>query len=635
MFTLSLLIAVQLALFFAIDIANTRNAIFQINQALNLTKEVFNDALNSRKTQLIEKARLLSSDYAFKKTFSSNDFETILSVLENHQTRVGADIMMLLDFEEGDIIANTADPGRTQTGFSCPILIDQAYHNEQGESSIIKIFGNKPYQFVIVPLFTPEPSAWIVIGFVLGDQFAHQLREITQTHVSILRSGEVGQIYASTLTDSDRVSLEQTWPDWLRGQLSEKSSLDPMVLGDEPYVSNMLELSNAESEAIYALLQRPLNQALEAYLGVRNTFVLVFLSALVICFLGVLSIARSVTKPVSKLVSSAKRIEEGDYTQPVNVGQQDELGRLALSFNQMMKGLAERRQVRSLLGKVVSPAIADELLKKDIELGGEERKVSVLFSDVRNFTSLCEGRAPKDILDLLNRYLTKVSDVIEKHDGVIDKYIGDAVMALFGAPIQRDGDATRAILAAQEMCGALDDLNIELEKDGKPLLAVGVGINTDVVVAGNMGSKARLNYTVIGDGVNLASRLEGLTKQYGVDVIVSESTKSECSDIVFRELDKVKVKGKLEPVLIYEPVSLIEFAEEHILKELSEYQRALDLYRDKEWEQATEALETLLKNYCSSDLTSKLYEIYLDRITQFKMTPPPDDWDGSYVFTTK
>ncbi len=183
--------------------------------------------------------------------------------------------------------------------------------------------------------------------------------------------------------------------------------------------------------------------------------------ALVISILGVGLIARSVTRPLQHLTAALRRVSEGDYHGPVEIGQKDEIGELAAAFNRMVEGLAERDRVRDLLGKVMSPQIACELLGGDVELGGEERTVTVLFADVRDFTTLSEKLAARELLALLNEYLTEMSDVIEANDGVVDKYIGDAIMALFGAPLARPNDA-RAIRAALGMDKALDALNFRI-----------------------------------------------------------------------------------------------------------------------------------------------------------------------------
>jgi adenylate cyclase len=257
---------------------------------------------------------------------------------------------------------------------------------------------------------------------------------------------------------------------------------------------------------------------------------------------------------VQQLAAHTREVASGDYTRRLELPRADELGQLATAFNQMTAGLAERDRVRDLLGKVVSPEIAAQLLRSDLQLGGEEREVTILFSDLRNFTTLSEQLPPHEVLTLLNRYLDRMSAVVEKHGGVIDKYIGDALMALFGAPVALPHAAARAIAAARDMRAALTELNRELAAEGKPPLALGIGINTARVIAGNMGSKTRLNYTVIGDGVNLAARLETLTKEadYAAPIIVSEATAHAANATAeLRALGRVTVKGKTEAVKIY------------------------------------------------------------------------------------
>lgn len=297
----------------------------------------------------------------------------------------------------------------------------------------------------------------------------------------------------------------------------------------------------------------------------------------------------------------------------------------------MAKSLSEKEKIRNLLGKVVSPAIAEELLNKGIDLGGEERFVTTLFSDVRNFTALCEGRKPEDILTLLNEYFTQISGKIENHGGVVDKYIGDAVMAIFGAPLQHHDDALRSLDAAFEICNALKELNMDFRKRGINPLSIGIGINSDIVVAGNMGSLNRLNYTVIGDGVNLASRLEGLTKNYGVDIIVSETTAHAAPEYVYRELDRVRVKGKEKACTIYEPLGTEKNISHELLEELKFYNTALQSYRTQDWKSAAKQFTLLQDEFPDR----QLYKVYLERIERLNKNQPKDNWDGIYTFTSK
>ncbi|MEW6200900.1 MAG: adenylate/guanylate cyclase domain-containing protein [bacterium] len=177
----------------------------------------------------------------------------------------------------------------------------------------------------------------------------------------------------------------------------------------------------------------------------------------------------------------------------------------------MTKELEERDRVRDLLGKVVSPEIAEELLNKKLELGGEEREVTILFTAVRNFTTLSENYPQRAVLEMLNTHLTRMRTVVEKNGGVVDKYIGDSVMAIFGAPLHHD-DADRRLKTAIEMMQMEKEINEDFKRKGLTAIEIGIGINTAVVIAGNMGSQSRMNYTVIGDGVNVASRLENLTR---------------------------------------------------------------------------------------------------------------------------
>jgi adenylate cyclase len=273
---------------------------------------------------------------------------------------------------------------------------------------------------------------------------------------------------------------------------------------------------------------------------------------------------------------------------------------------------------------VVSPEIANELLRGEIELGGEEKVATILFSDIRGFTKACEGEKPERILTLLNIYLTEVANIIEERNGVVDKFIGDAVMALFGAPVASDRDPQNAVQAALDMCIMLRRLNVDLEARGYLNLDIGIGINTGPLVAGNMGSENRLNYTVIGDNVNLSSRLEGLTKFYGVKVIVSETTYSLCEGIPFLFIDHVRVKGKKSAVRIFAPLEKAIPPEEE-----ESYGRCLEKYSSGDFQAADQGFSTLFEEY-----KRELYRMYALRCRQL-IDNPPSAWDGVHTFTSK
>jgi class 3 adenylate cyclase len=221
------------------------------------------------------------------------------------------------------------------------------------------------------------------------------------------------------------------------------------------------------------------------------------------------ALSRSLTSPVRALVTATGRVAKGDYGAEVKVDSRDEMGTLADAFNDMTRGLLLRERYRSVLNKVVSQDVAAELLKGDVELGGENRQVTVLFADIRGFTALTEGMEPQRVIGLLNECMECLSREIDAEGGVVDKFIGDEVMAVFGAPVTQPDHARRAVAAALRMRAGMVTLNESRQARGEQPLGVGIGINSGVAVAGNMGSTNRLNYTVVGDNVNLASRLAG------------------------------------------------------------------------------------------------------------------------------
>ena len=629
LFIISLLIFSLTATLIAVNNVSVKNTNKEINNSLQISSDVFNNQLIQNQEKLFEIARLLSSDYAFKTAYSTHDHNTILSAMKNHLSRVsGENIMMLLSLK-GEVIAHTLESELKNNLNPWIQLQSSAENNEYGEATSIVIVDNLPYQIMVVPLLTPDLDAWIYIGFPIDDVFVDKIRKITRTEVTTTYSINNSEVMISGTTfDIDNAKKLKELLQNNSISLEKKSTIE---LSGEDYISLPVKLKTTGNVNLNAVLQRSLSEALKSYNRLREILFIIFTISLITSVILAFFIARQVTQPVKLLIQGSKLIENGIYDHSIEVNRNDEIGLLADSFNSMAKGLAEKEKVRNLLGKVVSPAIAEELLSKDIQLGGEEKFITTLFSDIRDFTSLCEGRNPEEILSLLNEYFTSISSKIENNGGVVDKYIGDAVMALFGAPIQRENDAASSIKAAFEMCHALKELNVSFKQRGIAPIGIGIGINSGIVVAGNMGSLNRLNYTVIGDGVNLASRLEGLTKSYGVDIIVSESTAHAAPEFLYRELDIVKVKGKNNSCKIFEPLGPVEHISKDITDSLDKYNTALQLYRNRQWLEATKIFNTLLDAHPSSTL----YQFYLQRCEEMKNNPPDDNWDGSYTFINK
>lgn len=292
-----------------------------------------------------------------------------------------------------------------------------------------------------------------------------------------------------------------------------------------------------------------------------------------------------------------------------------------------------KRQLARLFGQYIPPELVDEMDKapEEVSLAGESREMTVLFSDVRGFTSISENLEPNELTRLMNAFLTPMTRVIHQHRGTIDKYMGDAIMAFWGAPLHDPDHAQHALYAAREMVQTLEDLRPEFEAQGWPALEVGVGLNTGVMNVGNMGSEFRMAYTAMGDAVNLGSRLEALTRTYGVSIIASEFTQHAVPEFQYRELDLVRVKGKDQPVAIFEPIAPVDEVDKETRKELRRYHAALKQYRNRDFDSAESELFSLAREHPQT----RIYQMYVDRIMYFRKEPPGEDWDGVFTFQTK
>ena len=292
-----------------------------------------------------------------------------------------------------------------------------------------------------------------------------------------------------------------------------------------------------------------------------------------------------------------------------------------------------KRQLANLFGHYIPPELVDEMSEspEEYSLDGENREMTVLFSDVRGFTTISEGMDPKQLTQLMNALLTPMTRVIHKNRGTIDKYMGDAIMSFWGAPLADSEHARHALYAAMEMMEELKIMQSEFKQRGWPEVNIGIGLNTGDMNVGNMGSEFRMAYTVLGDAVNLGSRLEGLTKNYGVNIIVSETTRSEIPEFAFRELDLVRVKGKNEPVAIFEPIGHKNDLDKEVISELTAYKQALLNFRAQSLDKAEVDFFNLNRDYPDRFL----YQVYLDRIAFYRSEPPGDDWDGVFTHTSK
>jgi len=293
----------------------------------------------------------------------------------------------------------------------------------------------------------------------------------------------------------------------------------------------------------------------------------------------------------------------------------------------------EKKKIKGVFQQYVTEAVVEEMLKNPdkLQLGGEKKELTVLFSDIRGFTTISEQMSPEGLVKFLNEYLTVMTDIVFKYNGLLDKYMGDAIMAVFGAPLEQKDHALKACYTALEMMEGLKILRERWGNQGMPVLDIGIGINSGPMVVGNMGSERRFDYTVMGDNVNLGSRLEGLNKQYGTNIIASEYTIHQISNgLIIRDLDLVRVKGKEQAVKIYELVGRGK-PDEKTSAFLMHYHAGVDAYRAKEWDKGIAELQKSLE-LIPEDHAARLY---LNRCLELKANPPDECWECIYTLTTK
>jgi adenylate cyclase len=293
----------------------------------------------------------------------------------------------------------------------------------------------------------------------------------------------------------------------------------------------------------------------------------------------------------------------------------------------------EKKKIRGAFQYYLTASVVNEILKdpSKLKLGGDKKRLSVMFSDIRGFTTISEKLSPENLVKLLNEYLTAMTNIVFKHDGLLDKYIGDAIMAVFGAPIEQPDHAQRACRTAVEMMEKLRELQKKWAEEGWPEINIGIGVNTGDMVVGNMGSEMRFDYTVMGDSVNLSSRLEGTNKEYGTNIIISEFTHEVVKDEFFcRELDAVRVKGKKLPIKIFELLGEKKDASQW--QGFTEvFEQGLSFYRDGKWEEAIREFKRVLE-LKPGDYPARLY---LERCEALQEHPPEGEWDGVFTMTKK
>lgn len=442
--------------------------------------------------------------------------------------------------------------------------------------------------------------------------------------------------------------IEEAYP---RITARQREILDLKAAGQMQRANDILDVLN-DIQASVQSQREMIQQRMESLVsdavgqGVRRQTRVVWLTLLATCLLVALGvvvatlITERLVAPVRGLIAAIRRVETGNLDVQLPVSSTDEVGTLTASFNYFVQELRAKEQIKQTFGRYLDPRILDRVLAKSdaLETGGGRRVMTVAFADLSGFTQLSELLTPGSLVNLLNRHFTLQSDAIQQHSGVVDKFIGDAVMAFWGPPFSSGSEhaiqACRAALAQQRaMVTFLSELpELTGLRKNVPKVQFRLGINTGEMIVGNLGSQNAQAYTVIGDAVNTASRIEGANKFYGTRLLISESTWRQAGGaIVAREVDLLAVKGKEEPTRVFELLALREDATPEVLRLCDIHARALAAYRASAWDDAEAGFQECLQLF-PDDGPSRTF---LGRIQSFRTSPPPAGWGGVWRMDEK
>ncbi len=555
----ALVLAVLLATLGFTQFVVSREAVRTLRHELRTTGEVFAGLMQERASRLETNSTLLASDFALKRVIAtyfdpaSFDVGTLASAALNYRSRIGVELLWITD-DAGTLLVSsgtTLPGGRPLAGFS---PVREAIES-QGATTTIAAVDGMLYQLVAVPVLAPDVIGYLVLGQVIDDALAARLEQATGSDISFLT---VDRVFASSWPAAARASYlprEAARPAILGADSAGEASL--LTFAGEQFLSLVVPVESRMSQPLYALVQGSFDAALAPLRALQWRIAAIGAAALVLALLIGIGLARGVTSPLQALVAGMGEVVRGNLRYRSKIARDDEIGFLARSFNDMVTGLEEREHIKGTFGRFVSHDVAEAVLSGNVPLEGERRDVSILFQDIRGFTALSESLDPAALLKLLNRFFTEVVAAVEAEGGVVKQFLGDGVMALFGAPQSHADHPERAVRAALGIVDRLVALNERQRGQGYAPLEIGLGIDSGEVVAGLIGPDSRVEYGVVGDPVNLANRVESLTRELRATVLVTKAIDTRLGHSYLRgRTMTLPVKGKKEPV---EVVEILEY----------------------------------------------------------------------------
>jgi adenylate cyclase len=556
----SLIIAVLLATLGFTRIVVSREIERTLDRQLLTTGEVFAALLKERGARLETNSILLASDFALKSAvathFDPSTYEpaTLASAAQSWQERIGVDLFWITD-EIGSVLVASSKKDRSGEGIEDFSPLKEAIETEEPAAGIAEIDGQL-FQLVAVPVFAPDVIGFMLLGEAVDDKLAGRLKGSTGTDVSFLTQERV---FASSWAP-DRRGAAIPSPGARSTLLGSRArTTSTFTAADERFQSLIVPVDAHLAQPLFALMQRSYGEALAPLRALQRRIVIIGIAGLLGALLIGVGLAGGIIAPLQGLVAGMREVLRGNLQYRSPIERRDELGFIAKSFNEMVDGLEERELIRDTFGRFVSHEVAEAVLTGRVPLQGERREVSILFQDIRGFTSLSERLDPGVLLRLLNQFFTEVVAAVEAEGGVVKQFLGDGVMALFGAPQPYPDHAARAVRAALGIVDRLKGLNETLTQQGVGPLEIGVGIHSGMVVAGLIGPDNRIEYGVVGDAVNLASRVESLTREMQATILVSREISAQLGPaFTLGRTASMPVKGKSQPVEVVEVLSLCQ-----------------------------------------------------------------------------
>ncbi|HUI28847.1 MAG TPA: adenylate/guanylate cyclase domain-containing protein [Candidatus Acidoferrales bacterium] len=518
----------------------------KIQQDFANTYQTFKRFLSLRNQRLVESCKLISELPVLKAQLSTKDPATIRDYVLNRQESpaklVHVDLFTLTN-EKGEVLFRLDHPEKFGDTLASQPSVSRALSGKDPSTDDISIWiiNDKLYQAVTVPIFQDFLIGTLTLGNLITQEEAQSLKHDTQSDISFIQGNRVE---ASTLSDIAQLDL-------LKSYLVNRGSIDSLLNAGKTFEQNVMlngenflcaySQASEGNNAVY-VMSVSMDHALASFRTIKNVIIAVGIVALIVAIVGAFLIAQGISSPVRKLVSGTEQILKGNYDFQIEVKSKDEIGMLAHSFNEMIFGLKER----FLMSKFISSSTV-RMIQQDggkIQLGGERRNVTVLFSDIRGFTSISERVEPEVVIELLNAYLSLQAKIVTKYNGVVDKYVGDELIAIF----EGEKMADEAVLCAAEIQNEIGKIDARDREEIK----VGIGINTGMAIVGNVGSEDRMDHTVLGNNMNLGARLCSIA-QPG-QIIISESSWRllTTKEIHTKPLEAIAVRGMSRPVQTYE-----------------------------------------------------------------------------------